>query len=121
MTEETPSKFTDKELEHMMTQARRDDWHRIFVGSEIRVLIGEIRVLIGMAMELAAVRAELEQMKDMLRNADVEIKAANAELERVKGGGYIPGCGEDLEWSARHAEVIAASRATLQPAKEQEP
>ena len=114
MTEETPSKFTDKELEHMMTQARRDDWHRIFVGSEIRVLI-------GMAMELAAVRAELEQMKDMLRNADVEIKAANAELERVKGGGYIPGCGEDLEWSARHAEVIAASRATLQPAKEQEP
>lgn len=33
------SDFTRHELEHMMKMARRDDWHRIFVGSEIRVLI----------------------------------------------------------------------------------
>lgn len=31
--------FTEKELATMFEQAKRDDWHKVFVGSEIRVLI----------------------------------------------------------------------------------
>lgn len=37
------SNLTDKDLEEWADQAKRDDWHFRFVGSDIRQLIGEIQ------------------------------------------------------------------------------
>lgn len=42
-------------IDEMEQEARRDDWHTLFVGSDIRQLIGEIKRLEG---ELAAILLE---------------------------------------------------------------
>lgn len=44
---------TDNQLDRWTELARRDDWHLTFVGSDIRVMLGEIKRL----------RAEVERLK----------------------------------------------------------
>jgi hypothetical protein len=58
--------FTKKELAHMFEQAKRDDWHRIFVGSEIRVLIRMAQKSLQATPpeELVLTRSELDALID---------------------------------------------------------
>lgn len=61
-------------LEHWIELARRDDWHRHFVGSDIRRMLGEIERL--QHAKRAALKIADERSKE-----NVELKAEIAKLQ----------------------------------------
>lgn len=95
------SKFTVAELEHMMKQAQQDDWHRIFVGSEIRVLI-------SMAMQLSALEADAQRLVDAAIYTDsYGVSGSDFRACRICDHSNQPGLNARADW---HPETCAAKQ-----------
>ncbi len=67
-------------LDKWIAQARRDDWHRTFVGSDIRVMLAEIERLTS---RLSLAEKSIECFEADRIDFEAEIKRLKAELERA--------------------------------------
>ena len=76
-------------LEQMIEEARRDDWHTVFVGSDIRVLLARISELEADKDEL---ETENEKLHDRVMILDTEtqnLKAIVEEFPKTADGVYV--------------------------------
>lgn len=65
------------------------------------------RSLTAAEAERDALRARVAGLEEWMRN--------NLDDYEEASSGYIPGCGSDLKWRARHDEAVAEARALLAP------
>lgn len=69
-----------KQLEEWTVMARRDDWHLMFVSSDIRQMLGEIGRLRGIVDQ---VRAVCDDNKGPVANSALAVKFIGEVLDRA--------------------------------------